>query len=191
MLPMLSVLFSSALCIYFIFYFIFTSHSLSYSLTLFSHTHTSSSPISFHIIPSHLSMTSYHTTSSNIISPSIPSISPNSRSHSPHSSLTSFLSHVISCHLLFSSNSPFIPSAVRVMMITGDSKETAVAIARDVNIFGILEDVTDSAFTSKVYSTSALSFFLFSLFCTFFLVTYFCLLPFLILFFSFFSCLFT
>jgi P-type Ca2+ transporter type 2C len=37
------------------------------------------------------------------------------------------------------------------MMITGDSKETAVAIAREVNIFGILEDVTDSAYTSKEF----------------------------------------
>jgi Cation transport ATPase (P-type) len=42
-------------------------------------------------------------------------------------------------------------AAVRIMMITGDSKETAVAIAREVNIFGILEDVTDSAYTSKEF----------------------------------------
>ena len=37
------------------------------------------------------------------------------------------------------------------MMITGDSKETAVAIAREVNIFGILEDVTDSAYSSREF----------------------------------------
>ena len=43
------------------------------------------------------------------------------------------------------------PLAVRIMMITGDSKETAVAIAREVNIFGILEDVTDSAYTSREF----------------------------------------
>ena len=36
-------------------------------------------------------------------------------------------------------------------MITGDSKETAVAIAREVNIFGILEDVADSAYSSKEF----------------------------------------
>ena len=42
-------------------------------------------------------------------------------------------------------------AAVRIMMITGDSKETAVAIAREVNIFGILEDVTDSAYSSKEF----------------------------------------
>lgn len=44
-----------------------------------------------------------------------------------------------------------MPAAVRIMMITGDSKATAVAIAREVNIFGILEDVTDSAYTSKEF----------------------------------------
>jgi Ca2+-transporting ATPase len=36
-------------------------------------------------------------------------------------------------------------------MITGDSKETAVAIARDVNIFGKFEDVTESAFTGREF----------------------------------------
>ena len=40
-------------------------------------------------------------------------------------------------------------AGVRIMMITGDSKETAVAIARDVNIFGPDEDVENSAFTSQ------------------------------------------
>ncbi|CAM9295786.1 unnamed protein product, partial [Phaeothamnion confervicola] len=36
-------------------------------------------------------------------------------------------------------------AGVRVMVITGDSRETAVAIARDVNIFGRDEDVEDRA----------------------------------------------
>lgn len=40
-------------------------------------------------------------------------------------------------------------AGVRVMMMTGDSKETAVAIAREVNIFGDAEntDIAGSAFT--------------------------------------------
>ena len=37
------------------------------------------------------------------------------------------------------------------MMITGDSKETAVAIARDVTIFRPDEDVTEHAFTSQEF----------------------------------------
>ncbi|CAM9515328.1 unnamed protein product [Chrysoparadoxa australica] len=36
-----------------------------------------------------------------------------------------------------------------VMVITGDSKETAVAIAKDVNIFGRDQDVSDRAWTSR------------------------------------------
>ena len=42
-------------------------------------------------------------------------------------------------------------AGIRVMMITGDSKETAVAIARDVNIFDAAQDVQDSAFTGKEF----------------------------------------
>jgi len=42
-------------------------------------------------------------------------------------------------------------AGVRVMMITGDSKETAVAIARDVNIFGEQEDVRGQAFTGQEF----------------------------------------
>ena len=42
-------------------------------------------------------------------------------------------------------------AGIRVMMITGDSKETAVAIARDVNIFDPNQDTRDSAFTGKEF----------------------------------------
>jgi Ca2+-transporting ATPase len=42
-------------------------------------------------------------------------------------------------------------AAVRIMMITGDSKETAVAIAKDVNIFTPTQDLTESAYTSKEF----------------------------------------
>lgn len=42
-------------------------------------------------------------------------------------------------------------AGVRVMMMTGDSRETAVAIARDVNIFETNEDVSNSAFTGKEF----------------------------------------
>lgn len=40
-------------------------------------------------------------------------------------------------------------AGVRVFMITGDSKETAIAIARDVNIFGAEEDVSARAWVSR------------------------------------------
>jgi Ca2+-transporting ATPase len=42
-------------------------------------------------------------------------------------------------------------AGVRIMMITGDSKETAVAIARDVNIFTADQDVRENAFTSQEF----------------------------------------
>jgi Ca2+-transporting ATPase len=42
-------------------------------------------------------------------------------------------------------------AGIRVMMITGDSKETAVAIAKDVNIFDENVDVSRSAFTGKEF----------------------------------------
>ena len=42
-------------------------------------------------------------------------------------------------------------AGIRVMMITGDSKETAVAIARDVNIFDARTDVETSAFTGREF----------------------------------------
>ena len=42
-------------------------------------------------------------------------------------------------------------AGVRIMMITGDSKETAVSIARDVNIFTPEEEVNNRAFTSKEF----------------------------------------
>jgi Ca2+-transporting ATPase len=42
-------------------------------------------------------------------------------------------------------------AGIRVMMITGDSKDTAVAIAREVNIFSAEEDVSQSAFTGAEF----------------------------------------
>merc|ERR1711871_1573130 len=39
----------------------------------------------------------------------------------------------------------------RIMMITGDSKETAVSIAKDVNIFTPDDDVSNRAFTGKEF----------------------------------------
>ena len=44
-------------------------------------------------------------------------------------------------------------AGVRVMMMTGDSKETAIAIAKEVNIFGDAEnaDIASSAFTGKEF----------------------------------------
>lgn len=42
-------------------------------------------------------------------------------------------------------------AGIRVMMITGDSKETAVAIAKDVNIFDESVDVSKSAFTGREF----------------------------------------
>lgn len=40
-------------------------------------------------------------------------------------------------------------AGIRIMMITGDSKETAVAIAKDVNIFELNEDTNTRAYTGK------------------------------------------
>mmetsp|Transcript_48800 Transcript_48800/g.83839 ORF Transcript_48800/g.83839 Transcript_48800/m.83839 type:complete len:1098 (+) Transcript_48800:108-3401(+) len=40
-------------------------------------------------------------------------------------------------------------AGIRVIVITGDSKDTAIAIARDCNIFGADEDVTDRAFVGR------------------------------------------
>jgi Ca2+-transporting ATPase len=42
-------------------------------------------------------------------------------------------------------------AGIRVMMITGDSKETAVSIAKDVNIFDKNEDTTQKAFTGQEF----------------------------------------
>jgi P-type Ca2+ transporter type 2C len=42
-------------------------------------------------------------------------------------------------------------AGIRVMMITGDSKDTAVAIARDVNIFTADQNTTDHAFTGREF----------------------------------------
>lgn len=42
-------------------------------------------------------------------------------------------------------------AGIRVIMMTGDSKETAVAIAKDVNIFSEDTDVSASAFTGKEF----------------------------------------
>eukprot|EP01040_Poterioochromonas_malhamensis_P004158 gene4158-4451_t len=42
-------------------------------------------------------------------------------------------------------------AGIRVMMITGDSKETAVSIAKEVNIFTQDDDVSRNAFTSKEF----------------------------------------
>ena len=42
-------------------------------------------------------------------------------------------------------------AGVRIMMITGDSKETAVSIAKDVNIFTPDDDVSNRAFTGKEF----------------------------------------
>ena len=42
-------------------------------------------------------------------------------------------------------------AGIRIIMITGDSKETAVSIAKDVNIFTPEEDVSNRAFTGKEF----------------------------------------
>lgn len=42
-------------------------------------------------------------------------------------------------------------AGIRIMMITGDSKETAVAIAKDVNIFDDNVDIATNAFTGREF----------------------------------------
>jgi len=42
-------------------------------------------------------------------------------------------------------------AGIRIMMITGDSKETAVAIAKDVSIFGAKDDTSMRAFTGQEF----------------------------------------